>query len=299
MALVVGTADGLHEIDTRPRAALRGHAVTALACAESRWWAILDGTSIWRTPNLVDWQELTRVDQLQASCLSASTAGLLVGTSSAHLFRLMKGGLQRIDSFEDVDGRADWHTPWGGPPDTRSIASTPQGVTYVNVHVGGIPRSTDGGRSWQPTIDIKSDIHQVLVHPTDPELVLAASAHGLAVSRDADRSWRFKTEGLHANYMRAVAVSEDAVLVSTSSGPRGQRAAIYRTSLKKDRAFERCRDGLPTWFSDNINTLCLAASGSTVALAAPDGVVFRSSDGGTRWERIAEGLPAVNCLAFG
>jgi hypothetical protein len=26
-------------------------------------------------------------------------------------------------------------------------------VLLVNVHVGGIPRSADGGASWQPTID--------------------------------------------------------------------------------------------------------------------------------------------------
>ncbi len=297
--IVVGTVEGLHELGSHPRKALLGHAVTALARRDSRWWAVLDGKSVWRSANLAEWQQVAQVEQLQATCVLASASGLTVGTSSAHLFHLAESGLEPIEGFEQVDGRAAWYTPWGGPPDTRSIAEGPPGTTYVNVHVGGIPRSTDGGRSWQPTIDIDADVHQVLVHPTDPELVLAASAQGLAVSRDGGRSWKFETEGLHATYMRAVAVAGDSILVSVSSGPRGARAAVYQTSADAGRPFERCRAGLPTSFSSNIDTFCLAASGSTAVLATPDGAVFRSSDGRGRWERIAEGLPAVTCVAIG
>lgn len=48
----------------------------------------------------------------------------------------------------------------GGPPDTRSITEDGDTV-YVNVHVGGVLRSSDQGESWQPTIDIGADIHRV------------------------------------------------------------------------------------------------------------------------------------------
>src|SRR5207249_1971591 len=81
------------------------------------------------------------------------------------------------------------------------------GTVYVNVHVGGVVRSRDGGRSWTPTVDIESDVHQVLAHPSRAEVVLAAAADGFGVSRDCGASWRFITEGMHAHYLRAVAVS--------------------------------------------------------------------------------------------
>jgi len=39
-------------------------------------------------------------------------------------------------------------------------------------------------RSWAPTVDIESDVHQVLAHPSRAEVVLAAAADGFGVSRD-------------------------------------------------------------------------------------------------------------------
>ena len=62
---------------------------------------------------------------------------------------------------EDVpftEGRDRWYTPWGGPPDTRSMTSA-DGKVYANVHVGGVVRSADAGRTWQPTaLDIDADV---------------------------------------------------------------------------------------------------------------------------------------------
>ncbi len=294
----VGTVDGLHRLGSRRRSLLAGHAVTAIVHDDTRWWGVVDDRMIWQSRNLVDWQPVAEVNDLRATCLSSSGAGLIVGTSGAHLLRLVGTRLEPIDSFERVAGRKEWFTPWGDPPDTRSIALDPAGVTYVNIHVGGIARSQNGGSSWQPTIEIEADVHQVLVAPGDSRLVLAASARGLGVSRDGGESWRFRTAGLHAVYLRAVAVSDDAILVSASSGPRGQRAALYRTPLGKRQPFERCQDGLPAWFSGNIDTFCLVASGSTVVFAAADGSAFRSEDQGKRWESLAAGLPAVRCVAI-
>jgi len=296
--VLVGTEDGLHLVGGRREVALGGHAVNALAREDALWWAILDGRAIWRSISPNNWVEVAGAGEMQATCLSPSAAGLLVGTSGAHLRRLAGTTLEPVPSFERVEGRAKWYTPWGGPPDVRSISVDPQGVTYVNVHVGGIPRSSDGGLSWQPTIDIDADVHQVLIHPAHAGVVLAASARGLAVSRDGGKSWRMRTNGLHATYMRAVAVSQDQVLVSTSSGPRGQQAAVYRASFDDRGPLHRCREGLPEWFSANIDTFCLAASGSTVVFATPDGSVFRSMDQGESWETLATGLPAARCVAL-
>jgi hypothetical protein len=89
----------------------------------------------------------------------------------------------------------------------------------------------------------------------------------------------------------------DQVLVSTSQGPRGGRAGVYRAGLEGG-AFERCREGLPTWFDDNIDSYCLDAlnDGSFAALGTADGRLFGSDDGGVTWGELAAGLPPVQHL---
>jgi len=62
--------------------------------------------------------------------------------------------------------------------------------------------------------------------------------------------------------------------------------------------FERCHVGSPEWFSDNVDTGCLVAFGSTVVIGTEDGCVFVSQDGGSRWEEVRKGLPAVRAVAL-
>src|SRR5207247_7541735 len=133
--------------------------------------------------------------------------------------------------YRRAPGRNDWTTPWGGPPDTRSLAADGNAL-YANVHVGGILRSTDAGTNWAPTIDVDADVHQVVAGFDDAGRVLAATAEGLAVSNDGGDTWAFETEGLGATYSRAAAVAGDVVLASASRGPRGDGAAVYRRPLE-------------------------------------------------------------------
>jgi len=277
--------------------AFAGKSLTALAADGACEWAIADGRTLWRGAD-TRWTQRATIEGHEATCLAATRDGLLVGTEQAHLLRLAEEGLVPVESFETTDGRDAWYTPWGDPADVRSISVARDGAVYVNVHVGGVVRSRDGGRTWTPTVDIESDVHQVLAHPSRAEFVMAAAAEGFGVSRDGGASWRFVTEGMHAHYLRAVAASDDTVLVSASSGPGGRRAALYRARIDAEPAFERCREGLPTWFGDNVDTGCLAARGSFVACGTEDGRVFRSLDGGRSWDEAAKGLASVTCLSL-
>jgi len=302
VTLIVGTEAGLHELDesTGPIGIhLAGHAVGCLAPEGSGWWVLTDGEDLWRSDRRGAWDRAATSSGERLNCVCSTAAGLLVGAEEASLLRLEEGKLQPVGAFGDVPGRDGWYTPWGGPPDVRSMSEDPRRAVFVNVHVGGIVRSTDGGDTFQPTIDIDTDVHQVLAPAGRPGLVLAATgAEGLAVSSDGGQTWSFVTEGLHASYSRAVAVGETTLLASASTGPRGGRAAVYRRSLTGDGPFVKCVDGLPEWFSQNIDTFCLAASGALAAFGTDEGSVFLSEDEGDTWRLLAEGLPAVRCLAF-
>lgn len=301
MRTFVGTGGGLwerHEDGLRAVEALAGRSVTALALDGPRTWAIVDGSELWECRG-GSWTRRAAIEGPPATSIAPTTAGMLIGTEQAHLLRWTETGLARVESFEIVEGRGAWYTPWGDPADVRSIAVGLDGVIHVNVHVGGVARSRDGGKSWAPTVDIESDVHQVLAHPTHPEVVLLAAAAGVGLSRDGGVSWTFATEGLHAHYLRAVTVAGDHVLVSASTGFRGRRSAIYRRRLDGGARFERCSEGLPTWFDDNIDTACLAASGPLVLFGTGDGRVYRSLDAGERWELLTKGLPHIGCITVG
>jgi hypothetical protein len=297
--ILVGTNAGLWDVvEGGPVAveALAGRDVLALARHGARTWAVVDGRSIWTTADGGRWDPVVSVEEPAATCLAVAAERLLVGTEQAHLLSLIGGQLEPVRSFESVEGRDTWYTPWGDPADVRSIAVDCAGIIYVNVHVGGVVRSRDGGHTWTPTLDIEVDVHQVLAHPVSPGVALAAAAAGFGVSRDGGDSWDFTTAGLHAHYLRAVAVAGDTVLVTASTGPSGRRAALYRRPLDGNASFERCRAGLPQWFSDNIDTACLAASGAMVVFGTDDGQVFWSFDAGATWDLAAKGLPEVHCV---
>jgi len=323
--LIVGTADGVAVLGDDGGRALQlpGRAVCALATASwSTLWVALAGGEIWRCRD-TSWELVARLDGadvgpkpdaapvpdphsgagseggFEIHCLADTRAneegGILVGTSGARLFRVgAMGCVEPVEGFDDAPGRATWYTPWGGPPDTRTISEDADRV-YVNVHVGGILRSADGGRSFVPTIDIDADVHRVVTGGGGS--VLAAAAEGLWLSDDQGETWRRTAEGLDETYCRSVAVCGETLLLSASAGPRGERAGLYR-SCDGGRSFERCRGGLPEHLPGNVDSLCLDAlpDGSLAAFTVASGEVYTSRDEGRTWERIATSLPAPRCL---
>jgi len=294
--ILVGTEGGLVELDTAGRLLTvhhPGRAVTALAGGPASLWAILDGSEVWHRAEAGRWSRAGALNGLQAHCIADTRAGVLVGTSEAHLLRLADGVLDPVSGFDDAPGRSEWHTPWGGPPDTRSLSEDGDAI-YVNVHVGGIVRTTDGGHSWQPTIDVQADVHQVRANQGR---LFAACARGLAVSTDRGATWELRTGGLHATYCRAIAICGDALLLSASTGPGGRHSAIYRAGIG-GHTLERCRQGLPEWFEENIDSHCLDArsDGSLATFATPNGRLFASADAGSRWAQVASTTSRVQCL---
>jgi hypothetical protein len=293
MNVRVGTADGLFTLNGSTERQVEGHSVTALG----RGWAIFDGESVvYATDD--GWRQALTVRSPERSlgihgALLARVDDAIVGWGSSLTRVVKKGRFEPMAGFEAVPGRDDWHAVGSRQPYVRSLTATADGVLLANVHVGGIPRSVDGGKTWQPTIDVDADVHQVRAHPQRPELVLAAAAVGLCRSEDAGETWDVLTDGLHATYCRAVAAAADVMFVSASTGPFTEHAALYRRAIDGHGPLERCTDGLPERLAHNIDTACLDTDGTQVAFGGADGVVYGSEDAGRTWHVLADGLPPV------
>ncbi len=219
------------------------------------------------------------------------------GTADARVLRLTDAGdVTPVTAFDTVPGRDHWHAV-GVPLQVRSMAATCDGsALLVNVHVGGIPRSVDGGSTWHPTIEVDDDVHQVLAHPSRPEIVVAAASAGLCRSTDGGATWTSTTDGMQLTYARGVAIIGDDVVVSVSDGPRATRSALYHAGVDGGDV-ERVRGGLPDLLGGNIDTRCIASDGSRVALVDGNGDAWSSSEGLEGWQPIASGLRGVTAVA--
>src|SRR5438094_962827 len=178
---IIATENGVWFLTADRRVELAGQSITALASRDGEIWALAEGRRVYRRRGQGDWQSQGEANGFRLNCLLPLGDTALAGAAEAHLLRLEYGKMSRLEGFERAEGRSEWYTPWGGPPDVRSLAAGANGDLYANVHVGGILRSADGGDSWRPTIDFHADVHQVQTAPDRPGLVLAAAARGLAV----------------------------------------------------------------------------------------------------------------------
>jgi photosystem II stability/assembly factor-like uncharacterized protein len=216
---------------------------------------------------------------------------VFVGGDDAALWRLDDGALEPVESFLEAPTRAEWSTPWGGPPSVLSMASHGDDL-YVGVHVGGILRSADEGASWSDTIDLHVDVHEV-VTDTDGTVWAATGERALAQSRDRGASWQFHADGLHATYSLALAITNAGVLAGASSGHAGRDGAV---SLFDGSRFTPV-EGLPDTLGGAVGPRQIAARGDHAALVAPDGAVYASDDGGRHWHPV-EHLTGATAIAL-
>ncbi|MBL8269062.1 WD40/YVTN/BNR-like repeat-containing protein [Steroidobacter sp.] len=306
--VLVGTwDDGLFVVSDGYRShELRGQLVRSVTTdGAGGALAIVDGHTLRQRDTGGSWQTIAE-SEFSLSSVVKVLSDIYVGTDDAQVLRLdSNGDLQRLPAFAHVPGRETWYAGTAvvdgkvvGPPlGIRSITATCNGSALLaNVHVGGIPRSTDGGATWHSTIAVAEDVHEVRAHDTRSDIVIAAAATGLCISRDGGLNWSIEHEGLHATHCLAVAFVGADILISASEDPFSTHGAVYRRPLDGSGPLLPLGGGLPRWLDGTVDTNCISTLGSVVALADKGGNVYSSEDAGGRWVRISQGLPAASSL---
>ena len=117
--------------------------------------AIVGGHSLCRRTSDGEWTTIVENESALSCCVPIGNV-VFVGTDDAQILRVDSDGVKGLTGFDAVAGRDKWYAGSAiidgkriGPPlGIRSMAATCDGaVLMANVHVGGIPRSTDGGFS--------------------------------------------------------------------------------------------------------------------------------------------------------
>jgi hypothetical protein len=259
---------------------------------------IVDGSEVWTSMG-GKWERKSE-SALRLNCLCWTSEGkLLVGTAASRLAWVEEGSLSFIDTFDNLEERRLWSTPWGGPPDLRSLTVSPDRSIYANIHVGWIARSTDGGASWAHlSKGLEKDVHQVASHPTDPAIVFAATATGFHISLDRGESFVRRPAGMPYLYQRACAcwAEGDVYLATTSRGPHGQADSILFRTENRGENWARV-EGLPEKIDRNIDTYQLILEdGGTAWAVVDDRSLFRTEDRGKTWKLTGGDYPKLHSV---
>ena len=208
---------------------------------------------------------------------------------------------------------------------TVAVAGVPsqRGVFYMAPNNGGVWKSTDYGRTWDPIFDGQDtgSIGALAVAPSDPNIIYVASGEGLRrpdlstgdgiyKSRDAGKTWTHLglRDGEQINGLAVDPRDANRVFAAVLGHPYGPNA---------ERGLYRSQDGGATWqrvLGNGPNagavTVVLDPRNPDIVYAAlwasrngawhftetyqlpKNSGLYKSTDGGTTWTQLRTGFPS-------
>jgi photosystem II stability/assembly factor-like uncharacterized protein len=246
------------------------------AAAASEW----HGAGVWRSGDLGESWELSseglnydhgELKLSKVSGLAAAHGRVLAGAEAAGVFESRDGGAHwsLLSTLDGQPGRHAWNDPSNQPPGhlgLPAILPHPDDPSrlWVIVQGWGIFETTDDGASWTPrnrglradwpleNPEVNYCVHKLVMSPVDHDRMYQQNHCGMHRSDDGGRSWTEITEGLPTDFGFAAAVHPH------------DRDSFYVIPLDPGH-------------------------GRTM----PDGhaAVWRTSDAGSSWRRLDQGLP--------
>ena len=212
---------------------------------------------------------------------------------------------------------------------TRAVCGVPSepNVFYIGAVNGGVWKTNDYGRTWQPIFDQQptGSIGTIAVAPSDPNIVYVGSGEGLhrpdlsvgdGIYKSTDAGMTWTHLGLRdGQQIPKIAVDPhdpNRLFVAVAGHPYGPNAerGIYR-STDGGQSFQKV-----LFKDENVggNDVAIDPSDPNTVYATlwearegpwengefngTDGGIFKSTDGGTTWKQLAGGLPSGIIQAY-
>jgi photosystem II stability/assembly factor-like uncharacterized protein len=206
---------------------------------------------------------------------------------------------------------------------TRAIAGVPSqpNVFYMAPVNGGVFKSIDYGRTWQPIFDDQptASVGAIAVAPSDPNVVYIGSGEGLHrpdlsvgdgvyKSADAGRTWTHLglRDGQQIAQLAVDPKNPDRIFVAVAGHPYGpnQERGLFR-SLDGGKTFEKV-----LYRDENVGASDVQIDPSNPQIVyvglwesregpwengvfnGDGGGIFKSIDGGKTWRQLTHGLPS-------
>ncbi len=292
--------------------AVAGEALYAIDTQE-QVLASIDGGQNWTTTGY------------DAAALGAPLSLALDPADPRRLFAVSDSAIAR-----STDGGATWTRDAEGlvVDDFFTLAVDPNdpGRLYAGLFwTLGLYRSDDGADSWQP---LPEYMHtppggehypmSIAIDPRDGDTLFVTGTTGLRVSRDGGQSWDTLSGALGNFHMHGLALAPsdpDVLYVGAGLGDMDQTVAGTSVHKSNDNglSWQALSGGLPSDEEFNVYVIAVAPSDSQrVYLGTnlhdwanphPDAHgtakgVFRSTDGGARFEAVNTGLSELNVLSL-
>ena len=222
--------------------------------------------------------------------------------------------------FSDLRWRSIGPLRGGRTKSAAGVASQPN-VFYIGVCNGGVWKTTDYGRTWNPIFDDQptGSIGALAVAPSDPNIIYVGSGEGLQrpdlstgdgvyKSTDAGKTWTHLglRDGQQIPQIAVDPRNPNRLFVAVLGHPYGPNPerGLYR-STDGGRTFEKV---LGKDENTGASEVQIDPSNPEVVYAAlwearqgpwensswtgPGGGMFKSTDGGSTWKPLTQGIPS-------